>query len=145
MSKRILVPLDAGEHADAVLPLVADLARGAGGTVRLLHVAPVARTRIHNDGRVLQYAHDAETRRESEALDYLRELEPRLDGVPVERRVRLGEPADEILHEAESFGADVIVLGVRRRAWWRRALGRVAGAVRARATAPVLLVGEGAL
>ena len=39
MAKRILVPLDALERSEAVLPLVADLARGAGSTVRLLHVA----------------------------------------------------------------------------------------------------------
>ncbi|HEX3175901.1 MAG TPA: universal stress protein [Methylomirabilota bacterium] len=143
MAKRILVPLDANEEAEAVLPLVADLARGAGGTVRLLRVMAGARTRIDADGRVLEYAHDVEARRQAEALDRLRDLEPVLDGVPVEYRARLGEPVTEILHEAEVFGADVIALAVRRRAWWRGALGRVAAGVRAGAMVPVLLADGG--
>src|SRR5687768_1233597 len=57
MAKRILVPLDTSEHSDAVLPLVADLARAAGATVRLLHVTPYSRTRFSADNRVVQYAH----------------------------------------------------------------------------------------
>ena len=40
MAKRILVPLDRSEASRSVLPMVADMARGSGGTVRLLHVAP---------------------------------------------------------------------------------------------------------
>ena len=39
MAKRILVPLDRSEHAEAVLPFVADIARSSGATVRLLNVA----------------------------------------------------------------------------------------------------------
>jgi nucleotide-binding universal stress UspA family protein len=39
MAKRILVPLDQSVTAEMVVPLVADAARGGGGTVRLLHVA----------------------------------------------------------------------------------------------------------
>src|SRR5207247_861611 len=35
MAKRILVPLDLTEDTEAVAPLVADLARGRGATVRL--------------------------------------------------------------------------------------------------------------
>ena len=39
MAKRILVPLDETTEHEAILPLVADIARQAGATVRLLHVA----------------------------------------------------------------------------------------------------------
>jgi nucleotide-binding universal stress UspA family protein len=144
MAKRILVPLDASERSEAVLPLVADLARGAGSTVRLLHVAPLARTRISDDGRVLAYAHHLEERREAEGLDRLRELERLLDGVAVEHRVRLGDTVTEILREADAFDADVIALTSPRRPWWRRAVGRVATRVRAKADVPVLILSGGA-
>src|SRR5713226_4847106 len=40
MAKRILVPLSGRARAEAVLPVVADAARSAGATMRLLHVAP---------------------------------------------------------------------------------------------------------
>jgi nucleotide-binding universal stress UspA family protein len=40
MAKRILVPLDGSPAAERIVPLVADLARGSGASLRLLHVAP---------------------------------------------------------------------------------------------------------
>ena len=144
MAKRILVPLDTPERSETVLPLVADLARGSGGTVRLLHVAPLVRTRISDDGRVITYAHQLEERREAEGLQRLRHLElAALDGVPVEHRVRLGDPVTEILREADAFGADVIALSTRRRSWWRQAFGRVAARVRAKSGIPVLVFADG--
>ena len=143
MAKRILVPLDASERSEAVLPLVADLARGAGSTVRLLHVAPLGRTRISDAGRVLVYAHHLEERRESEGLDRLRDVEHLLEGVAVERRVRFGETVTEILNEAEAFEADLIALSASRRPWWRRAAGRIAAQVRAKSSVPVLILAEG--
>src|SRR3970282_1233423 len=41
MAKRILVPLGTREADQAVLPLVATVARASGGTVRLLRVYPI--------------------------------------------------------------------------------------------------------
>lgn len=144
MAKRILVPLEASAHADAVLPLVADLARAGGATVRLLHVTPYARTRFSHDDRVIHYAHEQERRDAREAEVWLRELAPLLDGVAVEHRVRHGDPGDEILRDAEEFGADAIVLRATPWRWWRRTIGRVATQVRAAAEAPVLLLSEAA-
>lgn len=144
MAKRILVPLDAGERTESVLPLVADLARAAGATVRLLHVTPYSRTRFSEDNRVLVYAHQQEERDAAQAAAWLRELEPLLDGVAVEHRVRIGHPGEEILREADAFGADAIVLRASPWRWWRRTLGRVAKHVRAKSAAPVLLLSEAA-
>jgi nucleotide-binding universal stress UspA family protein len=144
MAKRILVPLDTGERAESVLPLVVDLARAAGATVRLLHVTPFYRTRYSEDDRVIFYAHQQEERDAADAEAWLRDLEPQLDGVAVEHRVRIGDPGEEILREADAFDADAIVLRAARPRWWRRSLGRVAGRVRARAAAPVLLLSEAA-
>jgi nucleotide-binding universal stress UspA family protein len=143
MAKRILVPLDSSERSESVLPLVADLARGAGGTVRLVHVTPYMRTRFSEDNRVILYGHQQEERNAAHAAVWLRDLEPLLDGVALEHRVRIGDPADEIVREAETFEADVVVLSARRHPWWRRAIGRVVARVRAKSDVPVLLLSEG--
>ena len=144
MAKRILVPLDSGEQAETVLPLVADLARAAGATVRLLHVTPYARTRYSEDNRVIRYAHQHEELAAREAEVWLRALALLLDGVAVEHRVRVGDPGAEILVEAEAFDADAIVLRASPWRWWRRTLGHVVARVRARAEVPVLLLSEAA-
>lgn len=144
MPKRILVPLDTPAHAESVLPLVGDLARAAGATVRLLHVTPYYRTRFSEDNRVVLYAHQQEEREAAEAAVWLRNLEPQLDGVPVEHCVRIGDAGEEILREADAFDADAIVMRASPWRWWRRTLGRVAGRVRASAEASVLLVSEAA-
>lgn len=115
MAKRILVPLDQAPDAEAVLPLVADAARSAGATVRLLHVAPVPGHVEDQDGHVVAYADQETARLEAEAMDYLRAVEARLDGIPVEAVVRFGDAADEILLAAEAFGADLIAMTTARR------------------------------
>ena len=115
MAKRILVPLSQVEPARSFLDAVGALARGAGATVRLLHVAAPTTNLVDVEGRVLAYA-DQETRRvEAEARDYLETIALALDGVPVEPAVRFGDVAEEILAEADDFGADLIVLGIRTR------------------------------
>lgn len=144
MAKRILVPLEAAEHAESVLPLVGDLARAAGATVRLLHVTPHYRTRYADDDRVVFYAHQQEERDAAEASMWLRNLEPLLDGVAVEHRVRIGDPDEEILREADAFDADAIVLRASPWRWWRRTLGGVPKRVRANSLVPVLLLSEAA-
>jgi len=144
MAKRILVPLNSSEQAETVLPLVADLARASGATVRLLHVTPYARTRYSEDNRVIRYAHQHEEHAARVAEVWLRELASLLDGVAVEHRVRVGDPEAEILIEADAFDADAIVLRASPWRWWRRTLGRVAARVRARAEVPVLLLSKAA-
>jgi nucleotide-binding universal stress UspA family protein len=140
MAKRILVPLDQSLIAEAVIPLVADAARGGGATLGLLHVAPVPHPLTSKDGRMIAYVDQEMARLESEALDYLRTLEARLDGVPVECVVRFGEPLAEILREVEAFGADLIAVTTAGRGGLGRvALGSVAEQVFRYAKVPVVL------
>jgi nucleotide-binding universal stress UspA family protein len=140
MAKRILVPLDESPAAEAVLPLVADTARGAGATVRLLHVSPVPGPIVAKDGRVVAYADQEMARLEADGLDYLHTAEARLDGVPVDSVVRFGEPAEEILREAEAFGADLIAVTTAGRSGIGRvALGSVAETVFRKAPVAVVL------
>ena len=156
MVKRILVPVGDNDRAEAIVPVVAALARDGGGTVRLLNVQPLQRTRFDDyarrlplygydagvtlevQQRVLLYAHAHEERLESETLERLRQLEPLLDGVAVERTVRFGDVTEEIVREAEAFDADLIAVSERRRPWWRPALARLVDRVRGRVRVPVL-------
>jgi nucleotide-binding universal stress UspA family protein len=109
-AKRILVPLDGAEHSEAIVPLVAAVARGGGATVRLLRVYPVPERRVGLHGRTVEYVDQAMARLTAQGEDDLARDEERLAGVPVERVVRFGNPGEEIAREAEAFGADVIAL-----------------------------------
>jgi nucleotide-binding universal stress UspA family protein len=139
MAKRMLVPLDRSALAESVLPLVADLARGAGATVRLLHVAPSPELRV-SDGHVVAYADQEMARLEAEGTDYLQDVAVRLPGVAVEHAVRYGDPVPQILAEAEAFGADLLVVATAGRSGLgRQLLGSVAEQVFRKAAVPVVL------
>ena len=111
MTKRILAPIGAEERSEAIVPLVAALARESGATVRLLRVFPVPERIVGTNGRTVAYV-DQEMAR----------IETALPGVPVERIVRFGDPEEEILVEAEAFGADLIALTTPRRGRLQRVL-----------------------
>ena len=121
--KRIVVPLDASSVAESVLPVVADLARAGGASIRLLRVEPMPDNCL-----------------EAEGLDYLETVAARLGEIPVESCVRFGDPLDEILKEADAFDADLIAVTTAGRSGVGRAmLGSVADRVFRRAETPVLL------
>jgi nucleotide-binding universal stress UspA family protein len=140
MSKRILVPLGRADEARQVLPLVADMARSSGATVRLVHVAPIPRERVADDGRLVAYASQEMERVEFSRREELKLAETQLHGVPVESVVRFGDPAREILVEADAFGADLIAVTSRARGWLRRVLGGVTGTLLRRSDVPVLVL-----
>jgi nucleotide-binding universal stress UspA family protein len=114
MAKRILAPIDAREHSEAIVPIVAALARDAGSTVRLLRVFPVPERVVAAHGRTIAYVDQEMTRLTAEGLAELHRLETGLSGVPVETVVRFGEPVEEIALEAEAFEADLIALAAER-------------------------------
>ena len=143
MAKRILVPLDRSDVAEAVVPLVADLARGAGATVRLLHVAPVPDNVVSKEGRLVAYADQEMERLEAEGLEHLKGVAAR-QGLPAERVVRFGDDADEILREAEAYGADLLAVTTAGKSGLKRVvMGSVAERVFRRAPVPVLLYQPG--
>ena len=144
MAKRILVPLDQSPVAESIVLMVADLARGGGAVVRLLHVSPVPGNLIAKDGRVVAYADQEMERLEAEGLDYLRAVEVKFGRVSVECIVRFGEPAEEILREAETFEADLIAVATAGRSALSRAvLGSVAEQVFRRSPVAVVLFHPG--
>lgn len=143
MAKRILVPLDRTLAGEAVLPVIAELARGAGSTVRLLCVERVPDNVVSHYGRVVAYADQEMARLEAEALSYLDAVAVSLDGLPIERVIRFGDPVEETLLEADVFGADLIATTVPRGGWLTRVFSRSVGPrVFRKAKVPVLLFRE---
>ena len=142
MTKRILVPLGTREAAQAILPLVATVARDSGATVRLLRVSPVPDHIVGSHGRTVAYV-DQEMDRLSRqgVMDLEAIADTMLDGVPVETVVRFGDPAEEILIEAEAFGADLIALTTAERSRLRRALmGGTVDDITRKAPVPTLIL-----
>src|SRR5262249_31799985 len=96
MAKRILAPIDGREESTTIVPVVAALARGAGSTVRLLKVFPIPERVMGPHGRTVAYVDQEMARLTALGLDELAHVEAELEGIPVERVVRFGEPAEEI-------------------------------------------------
>lgn len=139
MTKRVLVPLDTTEAIEDILPIVMMLAT-TGATVRLIHVAPLPGEVVTPEGRTVAYADQEMARVEALWSDSLRDTAARLHGGVVDHVVRFGDPASEILSEAEAFGADTIVVSTGTRSSVKRALlGSVAEAMLRRAHVGVLL------
>jgi nucleotide-binding universal stress UspA family protein len=141
MAKRILVPLDRETEHEAILPLVADIARAGGATVRMLHVAAVPDNVVNDDGLLVAYADQEMQRLETEWRDGLLPAEAALAPLALEHAVRFGEPVHEILFEAAEFDADLIVVTTTRRSAVRCGLlGSVADQLVRRAKPSVLLL-----
>jgi nucleotide-binding universal stress UspA family protein len=141
MPKRILVPLDETTEHEAILPVVADIARSAGATVRLLHVTAPPENLVTEDGQVIAYMDQEAARLRAQWLDYLRTIEALLPDVELEREVRFGSPLHEILVDAEEFDADLIAVTTSSRKTLKdRLLGSVAAELMKRAKTPVLLL-----
>ena len=122
MAKRILVPLDEAVQSESLIEAIGALARNAGATVRLLHVAPIPESVSDDYGHVVVYADQETARLEAEGLDYLHAASLSLDGVTLEYAVRYGDPVEEILDEAESWNSDLIAMTTRGRGCIERAL-----------------------
>jgi nucleotide-binding universal stress UspA family protein len=110
MAKRILAPIDGREESEAIVPIVRALARGDGSTVRLLRVYPVPEHVVGPHGRTIAYSDQEMARLTNEGHEGFAHIEAELGHVPVASVVRFGDAREEILLEAEAFGADLIAL-----------------------------------
>jgi len=141
MAKRILTPIDGHEQSEVIVPLVAALARGAGSTVRLLRVFPIPDRVMGAHGRTIAYIDQEMARLTAAGMDELAHVGAELEGIDVERVVRFGDPTEEIEHEAEAFGADLVALATPARGRLRRALAPgVAERIVGRAAVPTLVL-----
>lgn len=141
MAKRILAPITGRPDSELIVPVLSALAHGAGAVVRLLRVFPVPEHVVGEHGRTIAYVDQEMARLTGEGLKDLAPIETALHDVPVETVVRFGDPAEEIVLEAEAFDADLIALGTERRGRLRRALAPdVADRVAETATTPTLVL-----
>jgi len=143
-TKRILVPLDGRETAEAVVPVVAALARDSGAVVRLLRIFPLPSQVTTPQGFMVASVDQEMARLESRALSDFAPAELALAELPVETVVRYGDPIEEIAREAEVFGADMIALTSGRRGRLRSALAPgIAQRVQTRTATPTLVLYPG--
>jgi nucleotide-binding universal stress UspA family protein len=135
--KKILIPLDGSETAEAVVPFVLEIASQTGASIAL--VTAVQQVGIWDATLTLQVME----REEELAQQYLDEqaLQLRNAGASAEVQVVRGEAADCILSAAESSGADLIALSTHGRSGVSRWLfGSVATRVLQASPVPVLFL-----
>jgi nucleotide-binding universal stress UspA family protein len=141
MYKRVLVPVDGSEVAEAIVPFILDIAGPLDLDVIVLQVnRPIPPMAV--EGTRYLEIDDVEARRE-EAQAYLSGVaaEMRAKGVRAETRVRRGEPVAEILAAAKEERADLIAMTTHGRSGPARLLfGSVAEGVLRHATIPVFLM-----
>lgn len=137
MIKHSLVGYDGSELSQRAFQFAIDLARCAGGRVRVVSVLQI--TEGGADVSALLMA-DTVTQTAAELLQELSSIVPdAADMVDVE--VTYGSPGDVLLSQVERYGIDHIVIGhTERGALARWLLGSVSGNVLARAHVPVTVV-----
>jgi nucleotide-binding universal stress UspA family protein len=142
---KILVPLDGSEFAERALTDALDVIDGSQLDLHLVRVVEIPSLWMPGPdvpidyGLVQEYT-DAVA---DEAQDYIAKLGEKLkeDGRTVTWEVRDGQPAQEILRAAETFGASVIAMSTHGRGGIGRLFfGSVAERVLHEATVPLLLI-----
>ncbi|MCZ7658297.1 MAG: universal stress protein [Xanthobacteraceae bacterium] len=139
MYKRILVPIDLAdpEFAKPAVASAVSLAKSSGGAVRLINV--IALTPV----MLAEYVPpDFDVQQKGSAEEALA-IVARESGLPADRIssvVRQGGVYHEVLEEAQSFGADLIVMSSHRPAMKTYFLGSNAGHMVRYAKCSVLVV-----
>ncbi|MDA0733401.1 MAG: universal stress protein [Chloroflexi bacterium] len=145
MYSQMLVPLDGSEFSERVLPYARLLAKGLGCPIELLRVMdPVVENRA--DSAHGLYPHRVAESEKSHLEDYLNEQSRtlRAEGLKVSTAVHEGNPASEIISEAETHENGLIAMATHGRSGITRWLmGSVANKVLQGSSAPLLLVRSG--
>ena len=141
--KKVLVPTDFSDTADAAVRCAAGLAEAFGSSLTLLHVVEDAVMKgltADVGGSAARRLLEDATREALAALD--RTLaQPPLNRTGVDRAVVAGDPLDVILRYATEHGVDLIVIGTHGRTGLAHVLlGSVAERVVRTSPCPVLTV-----
>ncbi len=108
MFKKIIVPLDGSETAEAILPFVEEIARHTGGEIML--VTAVSQVGVWDAALSLQVL----DREGESAAEYLKEQMKKVAGKQ-RCRVLQGDPAESIIRAAEEESADLIAISTHGR------------------------------
>ena len=140
MFKKILVAVDGSDHATNALRCAVEMARGTDATLSLLAVDGYRPLK----GPLAELA-EAEDLGRNEIFHRVLESAVIKAEVPndslVEQQVRMGDPAEQILTEADRIAADIIIVGTRGLgAYAELLLGSVSRKVLHLAKVPVMVV-----
>jgi len=139
MYRKILVPVDLAD-TDLAKPAVetaVGMAQASGGTVRLINVLPMTPVML---AEYVPPDFDTQQRKSSEDALAIIARECGLDPSRVSVNVRQGGIYHEVLEEAQTIGADLIVMSSHRPAMRTYFLGSNAGHVVRYAKCSVLVV-----
>jgi nucleotide-binding universal stress UspA family protein len=138
MYDRILVPTDGSEGMDRVVDHAADVASRRDAAVDVLYVVD-DRAFLTLDAGMQDEATSQLREQGSEAI---RAAAARFEdeGVDVDRTIREGDPAEEILAFLDEQATDLVVMGTRRGEFEQSMLGSVSRQVVESTETPVLTV-----
>ena len=139
MYNRVLVPVDLADTdlAKPALATAIEMARGSGGSVRLVNVLAMTPVML---AEYVPPDFDVQQRRSAEEALTIIARECGLDAARVSSTVRQGGIYHEVLEEAKTFNADLIVMSSHRPAMRTYFLGSNAGHVVRYAKCSVLVV-----
>jgi nucleotide-binding universal stress UspA family protein len=139
MYKQILVPVDVAdtELAKPAIETACALARASGGSVRLLNVLPMTPVMM---AEYVPPDFDVQQRKSAEDLLLALSHDCGLNAADVSTTVRQGGIYHEVLEEAKTINADLIVMSSHRPAMRTYFLGSNAGHVVRYAKCSVLVV-----
>jgi nucleotide-binding universal stress UspA family protein len=139
MFKKILVPVDLADTdlAKSAIETAVSLANASGGSVRLLSVLPTTPVML---AEYVPPDFDAQQRQSAEEALTIIARESGLNAAQISTMVRQGGIYHEVLEEAKSIHADLIVMSSHRQAMKSYFLGSNAGHVVRYAKCSVLVV-----
>jgi len=139
MYNKILVPVDLADTdlAKPAIDTVVEMARSSNGSVRLVNVLAMTPVML---AEYVPPDFDVQQRKSAEEALTIIARECGLDGGRVSSTVRQGGIYHEVLEEAKSFNADLIVMSSHRPAMRTYFLGSNAGHVVRYAKCSVLVV-----
>lgn len=141
MYKKILVPLDGSQLAEAVIPHAEALARSEGAEIIILRVPemPAADLFARNPAIANKIVEDMEIETDKYLQDEVKKMSS--EGVKVSSLIREGPVPDTILAAADETHADVIAMSTHGRTGMQRWLiGSVADKVVHHSHIPVMLI-----
>src|ERR1700756_4447172 len=99
MFQRILVPLDGSERAESALPVAANIARATGGSLLFVRVVslPTEYALYVTEPFVLPQEIPATECQTASAYLTTKKQAPEFEGIPIQTRLLVGMPAQQIL------------------------------------------------
>jgi nucleotide-binding universal stress UspA family protein len=132
----ILHPTDFSQRSKNAFQVACALARDYSARLIVVHVKPPH----HVGGEVYMMIKDPDVRRQ-ELMTELEALKPADDDLPIERVLKEGSPAPEIVQTAKEMHCDVIVMGAHgHSALARLLMGSTTEAVLRISPCPVLMI-----